>query len=222
MKLACSLAALCASLTAAMIGRAQPPEPPPARGAAEAPRARRPGPAAENALEVSIATGYTQGFGSLESGVGMPSVASAGVGFDLGVGYRIDPRWGVALTGQYHQLTPERGTTARGLLTSIVVEYHFAPARALDPWIEGGAGYRALWEHSDLGPWLATHGFELARARAGLDLRADEHFALGPVVGADATLFLFRNVNDVGSNISDPRLSTFVYAGVNGRFDIGH
>jgi hypothetical protein len=226
MKLASSAFLLGAALTVTSLSQAQPPEtyPPPAPVApaqGEVPVAKRPLGAPSNALELSVSTGYTQGFGNLKSGVGLPSVATVGIGFDLGVGYRIDPNWAVLWNGQYQEFTAERVAHARGITNDIAVQYHFAPMRQVDPWIEGGAGYRVFWEDPDVGATLTTHGFQLARVRAGLDLRADEYVAIGPIIGADATLFLFQDVPNLGTSISDPRLSTFVYAGLQGRFDVG-
>lgn len=230
MKLASSALALGATLTATSLAGAQPPESqptlyPPAPGYTvpepEQPTTRKVIPAAQNALELSVGSGYAQGFGSLKSGVGMPSVATGGLGIDLGVGYRIDPGWAVLWSGQYQELTPERTGGARGFTMSIAAQYHFAPVKRVDPWVEAGAGYRFLWEDPSVGPTLLSHGWQLARVRAGIDLRADEHVAFGPVVGADATMFLFQDGPDVSTYISDPRLSTFIFAGVQGRFDIG-
>ncbi len=230
MKLASSALVL-GALTATSLAGAQPPEEhptlyPPARGYTmperEQPTARKVIPAAENAVELTIGSGYTQGFGSLKSGVGMPSVATGGLGIDLGVGYRIDPRWSVSWAGEYQELTPERaGSGARGFTTSIAAQYHFSPVSRVDPWVEIGAGYRFLWEDPSIGPTLLSHGWQLARVRAGLDLRADAHVAFGPMIGADATMFLFQDGDDLPTYISDPRLSTFIFAGVQGRFDIG-
>jgi hypothetical protein len=101
------------------------------------------------------------------------------------------------------------------------VQHHFAPRGRLDPWLQLGAGYRFLWEDQTSGPRIVTHGFELAHVRAGVDLHGDAHFALGPVVGIDATLFQFQSVPNEADVIRDPRVSSFVYAGLQGRFDVG-
>jgi hypothetical protein len=174
-----------------------------------------------NALELSVGTGYTQGFGSLQSGVGMPSVASPGIGVDVGVGYRINPKFAVLVAGQYQELTAERATGARGLTGSLAAQYHFAPLQRLDPWVEVGTGYRMLWETQNIGPTLLTHGFQLARVRVGVDFRAGEQVAIGPMIGADANLFLFQDIPGAQTNISDPTVNTFVFAGLQGRFDVG-
>lgn len=229
MKPASCIAALGAAMTATALAGAQPPESQPSTyqpqplypvpSAEEA--SRGPIPAARNAFEITVGSGYTQGFGMLKSGVGLPSVATAGLGIDLGLGYRIDPSWAVLWSGEYQELVAERANAVRGFTTSLAGQYHFRPAQRVDPWVEVGAGYRFLWENPSFGPTILSHGWQLARVRAGVDLRADEHVAFGPYVGADATMFLFQDGGDVATTISDPRLSTFIFAGVQGRFDVG-
>ena len=222
MKFALSFVALGISLTATGLAAAQPPEMTPSY-AMEPPESLSKGrlAAPRNALELSIGTGYSQGFGTLKSGTGMPSVVTPGVAFDLGIGYRIDPKWSVLWAGEYSELTAERTSTARSFTTGIAAQYHFAPMQRIDPWMEAGAGYRFLVEDPTLGPNLLTHGFQLARIRAGIDFRVGETAAIGPMIGADATLFTFQDIPNVQTNISDPRVSTFVFAGLQGRFDIG-
>jgi outer membrane protein W len=223
MKLALSFVALAVSSTATGLALAQPP------GSYEATylTPERPSttggrlPAPANAVELSVATGYSQPFGDLSGGIGFKDVAKVGIGVDVGVGYRIDPKWGVSWFGQYQEFNAERADAARAFTTSLAAQYHFNPYRRLDPWVELGAGYKFFLEDPTVGKNVLTHGFQLGRLRAGLDFRAAEAVALGPIVGADATLFLFQDAPNAQTNISDPRVSTFVYAGLQGRFDIG-
>lgn len=177
-------------------------------------------PAPNKAVEIAIASGYTQGFGETQRGVGVPSVATPGVGFELGAGYRINPRLSLGAVGQYYELNAERAANARGMTVGLAGTYHFAPEKRMDPWLELGTGYRLLWEVSSVNPDVLTHGFQLARARVGLDIRGAEPVAFAPFVGADANLFLWQ---DAGSSvaIADPRLNTFIFAGIQGRFDFG-
>lgn len=214
MKRASCVAAIAATLTATCIAQAQPPT-------AETPTARRPIGAPSKAFELSVAGGYTQGFGNLKSGVGLPSVALGGMGLDLGAGYRINPRWAILGAGQYQELTAERAAATRGFTVSVAAQYHFSPARQLDPWLEAGSGYRFFWENPSIGPTVLSHGWQIARVRFGVDFRTDEQIAFGPVVGADATMFMFENAPDTPTGIGEPRLSTFIYAGLQGRFDFG-
>jgi hypothetical protein len=183
------------------------------------------------ALELTIGTGYTQGFGTLEHGIGMPDIAKAGVGVDASVGFRIDPHFGVALGGQFHEQDGERASArasstgdlaVRGFALNLAFQYHIDPRAHLDPWVELGAGYRMLW----LVPAGAAEttvfysGPQLVRGRAGLDIRVSPDLALTPLIGADATMFVLRD--DVAlTAITSPTVSTFVYAGVEGRIDIG-
>jgi outer membrane protein OmpA-like peptidoglycan-associated protein len=197
-------------------GGAEPvaPEQPPsaAPGRIEAP---------SNAFELTLGTGYTQGFGNLQEGVGMPSVATPGIGFDLGLGYRPVPEFSLQATGQYFELTAERAQAARGLTAGIAATGHLSPYSSLDPFITLGTGYRMLWETHTVGPNLLTHGFELAKAQIGLDVRVSPDVAIAPVVGADLNLFLWQSGATSDVSINNPRVNTFVFAGLQGRFDMG-
>jgi hypothetical protein len=183
--------------------------------------------APSRALEITLGSGYTQGLGMLSGTTSLPSIASAGAGFDAGVGYRASKHLSLALVGQYHELVAERGSpfsklpSVRGATAGVAVTYHFIPEQRLDPWVELGTGYRMLWETSTAGrPGAFSHGIELARARVGVDFRIAHQFALGPMIGADANLFLWRDALGARA-IDDVRMSTFVFAGVQGRLDVG-
>lgn len=177
--------------------------------------------APRDALELSLGTGYTQGFGSAARGVGLPSIATAGVGFDLGIGWRITEHWAVLWTGEYQAFTAERSEAASGITNTLGVQYHFAPTSKTDPWAELGAGYRYLWESDRYGTTVQWHGWQLVHVRLGLDIRTNEGIAFGPVIGADATQFRWEDLPYYSVYIHDARLSTFIYAGVQGRFDFG-
>jgi hypothetical protein len=177
--------------------------------------------APRNALELSLATGYTQGFGSMAPGLGLPAVASAGVGFDLGIGWRFTEHWAVLWTGEYQTYSAERSAYASGMTNTLGVQYHFAPLTPTDPWAELGAGYRYLWESDRYGATVQWHGWQLVHVRLGFDFRTNENIAFGPVIGADATQFLWEDLPYYSVHIHDARLSTFIYAGVQGRFDVG-
>ncbi len=177
--------------------------------------------APSSALELSVASGYTQGFGMLQGGTGMPDTVTEGIGFDLGVGYRLSQRWALGLAGQYHELYAPHAAGARGMTGGVAASYHFDPQARLDPWLEIGTGYRLLWlDRSSPNNNVLSHGFELARARIGLDVRMSPGVAVAPVIGADANLFLWQDAG-TSSAISTPRVNTFVFAGLQGRFDVG-
>lgn len=172
------------------------------------------------AFELSIATGYAHALGMLRPGVGMTTVAPGGVGLDLAAGYRVDPSWAVSLGGSFQEFLAHRAGGARTLAQTFAVQYHVDPDERLDPWVELGTGYRMFWEMGATGPSVLTHGFELARVRAGLDIRSSETVALAPVVGLDATLFLWQ-AGAGGADSGRATASTFLFAGVQGRFDVG-
>lgn len=174
--------------------------------------------APDDAVELSVSTGYTQGFGMLRQGTPLPDVANAGMAVGLGLGYRLGSHWGISLNGQYQELDASRGSGTRGGTATAAVQYHFAPYQHLDPWAELGGGYRMFWETPEVNaPSVLSHGLQLARARIGADVRVTPDVAVGPFIGADVNAFLYQE----GAAIDNPRLSTFVLAGVQGRFDVG-
>jgi hypothetical protein len=223
MKTIISFATATVLVSAAGFAGAQPPEPsaPYIVTTSETPTTTTTLAAPTNAFELTLGTGYTQGFGNLQSGVGLPSIVTPGVAFDLGLGYRINPHFAVNWAGQYAELTAERTSTARSFTAGIAAQYHFTPLKKVDPWMEAGAGYRVLIQDTSIGPNLVSHGFELARLRVGIDFRPEETISLGPVVGADASMFFWQDIPGAPTTIADPRVSTFIFAGVQGRFNVG-
>lgn len=182
-------------------------------------------PAPREALELTIGAGYTQGAGDIRTTPGnrVDDVSGAGFAVDAGVGYRFDPRWQVALGGEYHELNAigsAWGGGARGAVFGMSGAYHLLPYDRLDPWLQVGAGYRLLWVSPNGGPTILSHGFEIARLAFGCDIRTSPAIALGPMVGADISTFLFQAGPNVRNVISDYGVSTFFFAGVQGRFDL--
>jgi peptidoglycan-associated lipoprotein len=175
-------------------------------------------PPPQKALELTVGTGYTQGFGQLTPTVTMKDVAQDGLGLDLAIGYRIDPHWLVGAVGEYQQLTAERADTVRGAVAGFQVAYHLAPAQRLDPWVSLGAGYRWLWERYDENDsTVLTQGLEMGKLTVGLDWRVSQAVSIGPVIGGDIDTFLVQD----SSRIDRPDVSVFVHAGIMGHFDLG-
>jgi outer membrane protein OmpA-like peptidoglycan-associated protein len=162
------------------------------------------------ALEIGVGTGWTQGYGNLRSGVDMRDVITPGIGVDLALMYRFDPHWAFGLAGQYQEFEAERATGARGVTAGLAAAYHVAPWARVDPWIQVGTGYRALWETHDAAAATTTQGLELAKLSLGLDFRVSRDVAVGPVIGADVSI----------PSVSDPRAATFVFAGAQAHFDV--
>jgi hypothetical protein len=180
--------------------------------------------APRNAAEITIGTGYTQPFGLVRQGVNLQDVATAGAGVEAGLGWRIDPRWMVGGTLQYNELTSQvaGASGVRGGSGTVDGTFHFLPYDRADPWVKLGTGYRMMWTVNDQHPNVLTHGFELARLSLGLDVRTSSGLAIAPVVGADLNVFVWEQAQGAStSNISDPRVSTFIYAGIQARMDVG-
>jgi hypothetical protein len=183
--------------------------------------------APNNAFEINVNTGYTQGFGDIMPGQEIGDVADAGLGIGLDLGYRATPGFSISASAQYQEFDPDnslKSTATRGMTAGLTATWHLAPYHRVDPNLSLGTGYRLFWEVPD-GPNnnLLTHGFQLVKGSLGLDVRLNDSVAIGPMVGADLTLFLWQNPEGPAGNreIDDPRVSTFVYAGLQGRFDIG-
>jgi hypothetical protein len=182
--------------------------------------------APSNAFEVQIDTGYTQGFGAqvpATAGADATGLGGAGVGVGLGIGYRATPHSSVGIAGTYNMQNAPGNVAYRGATAGIDAAYHASPFERLDPWLSIGAGYRMLWEQpSGGGNDVFLHGFQLARAKAGIDVRVSDSVAIAPTLGGDLDMFVWRNPEGrVGNQvISSPRINAFVFAGVTGRFDM--
>jgi peptidoglycan-associated lipoprotein len=212
-----SVAAVLAVVAASSQARAQN-EPPPVAEKAEA----RPLEAPVNAFEVVVGTGYTQGFGSLQQGVNLQDVITPGLGIDMEVAYRLDPRWSIGIAGQYQEFVAQRANSARGLTGALAATYHMMPYGQGDPFLTFGTGYRLLWENYPVGtPSLLTHGFEVAKVVFGVDLRASRDVAIAPMVGAAVDVFLWQSVdNGASTAIANPTGGVYLFAGLQGRFDM--
>jgi hypothetical protein len=100
--------------------------------------------------------------------------------------------------------------------------WHFLPsANQLDPWVSLGTGWRGYWIHGDQGT-TSLQGLQLAKLQAGLDYRVSRDIAISPVIGADLSMFLSESTPFASgfSNITDPKVNTFLFGGLQGRFDI--
>ena len=184
--------------------------------------------APKQATEIGVEGGYTQPFGTLTTGRSISDIAKSGGGVGLTYAYRIDPHWSIGVTGQFHESVASSDlgphASVRGIATGIIATYHFLPFRTIDPYASLGTGYRFLWvvprgaNDNDM-----VHGLELGRALGGVDFRVSKDVAMGPLVGADVNLFLWDHLQSTGANqeITDVHPTTFLFAGVGGRFDIG-
>ena len=182
--------------------------------------------APRDAFELAVGANYSQGTMSPAQGLSATDLTKAGGAFTLQAGYRFAPEFALNLYGEYNEFTPgnlvSNGAT-RGGVGGINGTFHMNPFQRLDPWVRLGAGYRMLWVtgQPDMVDTL-WHGFQVAKLDLGLDLRTDENVAIGPAVGVDLTYFVWQNpsgaVGDI--EISNKRFVPYVYAGLEGRFDI--
>jgi hypothetical protein len=192
-------------------------------------QAERPGvsvmPAPAKTLEAQAGTGYTQGFGSIGPATPIAEVAGPGIAFTADIGYRLAPRWSLEVEGQYQQFAAENGTASNGLDVNIGTTLHARPQHRTDPWLRIGSGVRSLWQHNAnrpignmAGPTSNTFlGWEAATARVGVDIRPQRDVAWAPFLGADLQTFQLQNA----AKLSGWAWGTYVYAGLQGRFNLG-
>ena len=193
--------------------------------AQEEPYFRQTLPAPTNAFELQLSTGYTQGLGNIAPNRTVNDVAGAGIGFTADFGYRVNPYASVGVEGQYQAFTAENSSSSQGLDANIGVTLHAMPESRGDPWVRLGTGYRLLWQANPTGPLGFSqpnttnvfHGFDALNARIGYDIRAAQNVALSPFVGANLQTFVWEN----STTLNKAQLATFLYAGLQGRFDAG-
>jgi len=181
--------------------------------------------APSQALELKIMTGYSQGFGNLTPSRSVADASGAGIGVSGDIDYRLSHRWSIGAEAQYQELTPNQNESARSFAANAGVTYHLDPMLRGDPWARLGTGYRIFYDNDPTGepnsPWR-RHGFDILTAKIGYDVRVSEDVAIAPVVGADLNLFAWEfPSNGPGQIMSSPQVATFLYAGIQGRFDIG-
>jgi hypothetical protein len=200
-----------------------------ARAETDAPEpARVEGVAPARAFEITVGQGISQGFGeTADEGVDLRDLGGLGPSLQLGFGYRIDPRFmiGGYLEGARYSAGSSYpdGTHSYTAAAGVQGQYHFRPYSRLDPWIGLGTGFRSYFVDRPDEPHQRIHGWEIARLRVGLDYRLGPSTALGPMLGASLSTFTVteRPNSDVVEEIEDPGPSGFVFAGFQGRFDIG-
>ena len=182
---------------------------------------------ATHAVELTIGTGYAQGFGNIASGQPtLTDMGTAGGALQLGVGYRLIPQLtlGVYGSGAVFGRGDQVDTSAK-LYTAaagVQADWHFLPARSeFDPWVSLGGGWRGYWNSMDQGT-SSLQGLELAKAQVGVDYRVTSAVSISPVIGADMSLFLTQQAagQNAWTNISNPNVNTFVFGGLLGRFDV--
>jgi len=185
--------------------------------------------APKRAFEIGVSGGYTQPFGEVHGGLKIHDVASAGGVVGLALGYRFTPHWSLEGTGAYNQqvsgdLYDGKNTTIRGAAVGVQGTYHMRPYKMVDPYASLGTVYRMMWIQPDSEADDMVHGFEIAKAILGVDFRVSPSIAMGPQIGADLNLFVWDNPQGGAAGnerFANVRPSTFLFAGLGGRFDVG-
>lgn len=182
--------------------------------------------APSNAFEIQVGTGYAQGFGpriAAQGDVPATTVSRPGMGASLGLAYRATPHSSVGFLGMYSMQDTAKGAQLRNATASIDATYHANPYQRLDPFLSLGTGYRMTWDRPvGSAPDTFTHGFQLARAAIGVDIRVNKDIALAPTVGGDVNMYLWRSAAGQSTEtISNPKVNAYLFAGVAGRFDLG-
>jgi hypothetical protein len=184
-------------------------------------------PAATHAVELTVGTGYAQGFGNV--GALQPKltdIGTAGGEVQLGAGYRLLPSLGLgvygsgAMYGRGSQVDNE--TSLYSATAGVQGDWHFLPAASeWDPWVSLGTGWRGYWLNNTQGT-SALHGWQIAKLQLGVDYRVAPAVSISPVVGADLTMFFTQSAAQATgySSVSSPDVNAFVFGGLLGRFDI--
>lgn len=182
-----------------------------------------------DAIEIGLGLGATGGTGTVSDGEALSDTARAGGALEIGLGYRFDPSFLFGVYASYGRFAAAPGVPdgahVRTVTAGLEGQWHFLPYSRLDPWIGVGAGYRGISIVPDgRASTGLREGVQVARLRLGVDWRVSRAVALGPVLGVDATVFVARR--DVGEDEllsideDDLALSTFVFGGLGGRFDL--
>jgi hypothetical protein len=184
-------------------------------------------PAPSNALELTLGTTYSRGTGDL--GDGLPSVedvAGPGNGMKASIGWRATPNFliggyvGVTGFGDSNSWSKNAAAASAGFKA----DWHFQPAASFDPWVSVGTGVKVLQiDMTDNTRTLTLTGLELASVELGVDYRVTPRFAIGPVIGASATMFdhkYYDKMTDEAVALDDKKVNWTFTLGLLGRFDV--
>jgi hypothetical protein len=181
----------------------------------------------ETAFEVALGAGYIQGRGGAGSAGTVQDITGPGGNVELQLGLRAVPQLSVGVYGTLARFRNGDvfmdGSRVHGATAGIQAVWHGRTSRSVDPWIGLGAGWRGLWFAPRDAAASSVHGIEVVRLQLGIDYRFTRWFAIAPVVGASASLFLREGAEMAAelTKIRDNRLNLYGFTGVLGRFDIG-
>lgn len=184
--------------------------------------------APDNAFEVSVGAGYSQGGGPVGGGLlHLEDLSGAGAAVELDLGYRINPTFSIGAYGTFAKYaTGDRvsgNADVLGATAGIQAVAHLRPDRSVDPWLSLGAGWKGLWLSPDQGKTTSLQGLDLARLQLGVDYRLSKDVSISPVIGGSLGLFVSQDspmTTDL-TEISDKKVNFTGFAGLAGRFDLG-
>jgi hypothetical protein len=184
--------------------------------------------APSNAIELGVATGYTQGVGPIGGGMQhVEDLSRAGGAVEVDAMYRINPMFAVGLYSSFSSYDTGGGVSANtdvlGATGGVQAAMHLRPTRSVDPWFSVGTGWRGLWESPVSGKDTSLQGLELARLQIGVDYRVDQNVSISPVVGGSLNMFLSEDspMTTKFTEIDDKKVNFIGFAGLAGRFDLG-
>jgi hypothetical protein len=185
-------------------------------------------PAPANAVEIGVATGYTQGVGPTGGGMQhVEDLSKAGGAVELDATYRINPTFAVGAYGSFSKYATgdqiSDQTDVLGATAGIQAAAHLRPDRSVDPWVSIGTGWRGLWLSPQSGKNTSLQGLELARLQLGVDYRISEDVSISPVIGGSLNMFVSEDsaMTTKYTEISDKKANFIGFAGLAGRFDLG-
>ncbi len=178
-------------------------------------------PAIDGGLEITVALSGAETTGDIGDGMtGGDLIGSAGQ-LDLEIGHRLTPFVTIGFYSNAQALTTG-SDGSRDVYTGaagVEADFHFRPSQAVDPWVSVGTGVRAYLVED--GDYTIGVGAELARLQVGADFRLNDSIALGPVLGASATLYgAEKQPMQDFHELSDKGINWTFTAGVAGRFNL--
>jgi len=160
--------------------------------------------------EVTVSAGYARAFS--HDGLG-GDAAAQGLGAELGLGYR-RLTWTLGVVASHAETKTEPSTRFVSSGAGIALTIHLAPASTYSPWIRSGVGYRYVAFGS-----TSAHGFEVASALVGVDLRLSPLLSLSPAIGIQLDVLPFRGRGSDAERLES--LQGMAFAGLLARFDLG-
>ncbi len=177
-------------------------------------------PAVDGGLEIAVAVNAATSVGDIGGGMEADDVVGTAGELELQIGHRLTPYLTIGFYSTA-QAFADGSTGARDVYTGsagVEADFHLRPHFATDPWISLGSGVRGLWIQD--GGDSVVVGAELARLQLGIDFRVDEDFAVGPVIGATATLYgAEKTPMQDFAELTDKGITWTLSAGIAGRFN---